>query len=157
MSEKINENENNEQNTGLTIDKERLRNLTNLTNNLTKNDNALDLGPLVRMASTLLTNQSVLNTVSELTKTNQNDIQDPPNSSELKEQTEHDSFSEKLEEIVNNFSVRTLEISNEISALKEIITNELTDLKNELYQVKKQNKYLKELTKEIYKNQKNKK
>ena len=145
MSEK--NNENNEQYPALHLDKDRLR---DLTNNLINSENSIDLGSLVSVASNLLKNQSVLNTVSALAKTEENDIQDSPNSIEVKKQTDRDTSSE----MVNDFSNRALGISNDLTALRDIITNEFSDIKNQL---KKQNSYLKELTREIYKYRKSKK
>ncbi|MEH7377524.1 hypothetical protein, partial [Neobacillus drentensis] len=78
-------------NTGINIDRDSLK---NLANNLQKNQSSLDLGSLMQMATTLLKNDSLMNSVTQLSK--------KKNNTTLPES----KITEKLEKVTNDNSVQ---------------------------------------------------
>jgi urease gamma subunit len=110
---KENINENSVQNTG--------NNLENLTNNLLKNPNSLDFGSLIQMATTLLKNDSLMNSVTELSKKNQS-----PAHTESK-------ITEKRKKVTNDNSVQNTDknIARDSLDLNSIMKQLATTMKNE--------------------------
>jgi signal transduction histidine kinase len=145
-----NENENYVQNTGNNIDKDTVK---NLANNLTKNQGALDLGSIMQLATTLLKNDSLMNSVNELNKKRQNIAPSVAKSSEKLENGELASLSEKLENITNDMSALKEENNVLASAGQKLdnITNDILELKKELKAVKEQNNDVIKLLKKVLK------
>ncbi|MBT2696239.1 hypothetical protein J7E79_02165 [Bacillus sp. ISL-40] len=110
---KENNNENSVQNTG--------NNLENLANNLLKNPNSLDFGSLIQMATTLLKNDSLMNSVTELSKKNQNPA--PPES----------KITEKRKKVTNDKSVQNTgnNVDKDSLDLNFIMKQLATTMKNE--------------------------
>ena len=120
MSEDINEN--NEQNTNINVNKDYVN---NLANNLLKGQNSLDLGSIMQMATSLLNNDKLLSTVTELSKNKEQPTPPVAEVSEKQENAELTSFS----------------------AVLETIANDISELKKEILEAKEQNKYLSKLVK----------
>ena len=130
MSEDINEN--NEQNTNINVNKDYVN---NLANNLLKGQNSLDLGSIMQMATTLLNNDKLLNTVTGLAKNKEQPTPPAAEVSEKQENAELTYFSEVL----------------------ETIANDISELKKEILEAKEQNKYLTKLVKRYRKSNQKKK
>ena len=80
------------QNTGIQVDKDTLQ---NLGSNFLKNQSSLDLGSLMQLANTFLKNDSLMNSVTELSKKKQN-------------RSRHESKrTAKQEKVTNDNSVQT--------------------------------------------------
>ncbi|MDN3015358.1 hypothetical protein PH210_03940 [Paenibacillus sp. BSR1-1] len=122
-----NMNENNAQDAGNNMDKDPLK---NLTNNLLNNQNSFDLSSIMRVATTLLNNESIINSFTELNKQNQTPA--PSTAPEKQENAELASLSEQLEKLSNDFS----ELKKELLELKEL-NNYMIKIFKKLYDSKK--------------------
>jgi small-conductance mechanosensitive channel len=169
MSENINKSS--EQNLGNIVDKDSFQ---NLANNLLKNQNSFDFGSIMQMATTLLNNDSLLNSVkTDLSKKKQNPAPTESKVSKKQKKDKLASLSLQLENIANgisglkqeNVNLATLpqqleNITNDISGLKqenvelaslsqklENCANDFSELKQELKDVKEQNRDLIKLIK----------
>lgn len=133
MSDNINENR--EQNTSNNMDKDP----KNMANQLLKNQNTLDLGSMMQLASTLLNNDVIMNSVTE--QLSKNKLITATQTSKVSEKPENVQMSTSYEKLVT--------ISNEISELKEEfrglatlsekienLTNEISELTMVLKKVK---------------------
>jgi urease gamma subunit len=110
---KENINENSVQNTD--------NNLENLANNLLKNPNSLDFGSLIQMATTLLKNDSLMNSVTELSKKNQSPAHTESN------------ITEKRKKVTNDNSVQNTDknVARDSLDLNSIMKQLATTMKNE--------------------------
>ncbi|MBT2736398.1 hypothetical protein [Bacillus sp. ISL-7] len=110
---KENINENSVQNTG--------NNLENLANNLLKNPNSLDFGSLIQMATTLLKNDSLMNSVTELSIKNQNPA---PPESKLTEKRKKITNDNSVQNTVNNVDKDSLDLNFIMKQLATTMKNE---------------------------------
>lgn len=142
-------NDNSVQKTGINVDKD-------LVNHLIKNENSLDLNSMMQLASTLMKNESLLHSVTELSEKNINATLPVSKVSKKQRNVELTSLSEKMENIANDISGLRQE-NAELASLSqklENITNDILELKKELKDVKEQNSELNKLLKKILKNNK---
>ncbi|MFP5105963.1 hypothetical protein ACSU6B_04205 [Neobacillus sp. C211] len=110
---KENINENSVQNTG--------NNLENLANNLLKNPNSLDFGSLIQMATTLLKNDSLMNSVTELSKKNQNPA---PPESKITEKRKKVTIDNSVQNTGNNVDKDSLDLNFIMKQLATTMKNE---------------------------------
>ncbi|MGF6950587.1 uncharacterized protein YfcZ (UPF0381/DUF406 family) [Neobacillus sp. B4I6] len=123
---KENINENSVQNTG--------NNLENLANNLLKNPNSLDLGSLIQMATTLLKNDSLMNSVTELSKKNQSPAHTESNITEKRKKVTKDNSVQKTD---NNVARDSLDLNSIMKQLATTMKNE--SLLNSVTELSKKN------------------
>lgn len=134
MSDNINENR--EQNTSNNMDKDP----KNIANQLLKNQNTLDLGSMMQLASTLLNNDVIMNSVTE--QLSKNKLIAATKASKVSEKPENVQMSTSYEKLVT--------ISNEISELKEefrglaTLSEKIENLTNEISELTKVLKKVKE-------------
>lgn len=145
-------NENNAQNLIENIDKESIK---NLTNNLVKNENSIDFSSLIKLATPLLKNESVLNSVMELSKVKETGK--TQTSSESKGTVESDLLHANLEKVVHELAELKKEVTNKLSILENVNVKDLSEIKSELLLLKSQNHYLTGLVEELYNSRKKKK
>ena len=128
MNENINENSVN--NTETNADKEMTK---SLNSNLLKNEKPMDLGSMIQLASTLLKNESLINSVANLSKNKQSSTAPVTKVPEKQENTELVSLSQKLENIENGLSELNQENANlaTLSQKLDNIENSLSELKQE--------------------------
>jgi flagellin-like hook-associated protein FlgL len=123
MNENINENENSvKKGTESNIDVEKLKNLTN----------TMDLNSIMQLASTLLKNESIMNSVvGGLSKNKQNSTLPVPKVSEKKGNIDLSSLNDLLEKIANDLSVLKQENAKlgTLSQKLDNIENELSELR----------------------------
>ncbi|MED3997538.1 hypothetical protein P4647_23380 [Peribacillus frigoritolerans] len=133
MDEQINEN--NVKNSSNNIDKDTIK---NLSSNSFKNENSMDLNSIIQLATTLLKNDTLMNTVAGISKNKQSSMPPVTKVPEKQENTELVSLSQKLEKIDNvvsdikqeniilaSLSIKLVNIEFEISELRK----EIQDLK----------------------------
>ncbi|MCM3602363.1 hypothetical protein M3175_16645 [Robertmurraya korlensis] len=133
MSDNVNGNL--EQNSTNNMDK----NPKNIANQFLKNQNTIDLGSMMQLASTLLSNDVIMNSVTEQLSKNKTIASVQP--SKVSEKQENVQLSTLYEKLVT--------ISNDISELKEQFTglanfsknlnNELSELTKVLINIKENN------------------
>ncbi|NWQ41061.1 hypothetical protein MLOOGBEN_10170 [Bacillus sp. EB106-08-02-XG196] len=128
MNEHIEENSENNN-----VDKE-TGNSNNLTSNLIKNEKSMDLNSIMQLATSLLKNDTLMNSVAGLNKNKQNSTLPVSKVSENQENTELVSLYQKLEKIANDISKIKQEnvILASLSQKLENIENEISELKKEL-------------------------
>jgi len=117
-----------------------------LTNNLQNNGNSIDLNSLVKIATPLLKNEAVMNSVLDISKKKQSSEVNSEISS-TNEQIEHtllklEKLDQELVEIKTRLANKLFEVS---------ISDEISTIKSELIELKKQNSYLTELVEVLYK------
>ncbi|MDP1421062.1 hypothetical protein Q8G35_22450 [Peribacillus simplex] len=124
MDEQINEN--NVKNSNNNIDKDTI----NLTSNSLKNENSMDLNSIMQLATTLLKNDTLMNTVTGISKNKQSSTAPVTKVPEKQENTELVSLYQKLEKIDNVISAMQQENTG-LSQKLEKIDNEVSDIKQE--------------------------
>ena len=98
-----------------------------------KNENSLDLNSIMQLTTSLLKNDMLMNSVTELSKRKKDSTLPVSKTSEQQENTEQSSLSQKLENIANDISELKQEIV-ELSSLSqtlENIANDISELKQE--------------------------
>ena len=139
MNENINENSVN--NTETNADKEMTK---SLNSNLFKNEKPMDLGSMIQLASTLLKNESLINSVANLSKNKQSSTAPVTKVPEKQENTELVSLSQKLENIENGLSELNQENAN-LAALSQKLDN----IENSLSELKQENANLAALSQKL--------
>jgi DNA repair exonuclease SbcCD ATPase subunit len=139
MNENINENSVN--NTETNADKEMTK---SLNSNLLKNEKPMDLGSMIQLASTLLKNESLINSVANLSKNKQSSTAPVTKVPEKQENTELVSLSQKLENIENGLSELNQENAN-LAALSQKLDN----IENSLSELKQENANLAALSQKL--------
>jgi DNA repair exonuclease SbcCD ATPase subunit len=139
MNENINENSVN--NTETNADKEMTK---SLNSNLLKNEKPMDLGSMIQLASTLLKNESLINSVANLSKNKQSSTAPVTKVPEKQENTELVSLSQKLENIENSISELNQENAN-LAALSQKLDN----IENSLSELKQENANLAALSQKL--------
>lgn len=129
MNENINENSVN--NTETNADKEMTK---SLNSNLLKNEKPMDLGSMIQLASALLKNESLINSVANLSKNKQSSTAPVTKVPENQENTELVALSQKLENIENGLSELKQENDNRAALSQKLdnIENSLSELKQEI-------------------------
>ncbi|MCU6602227.1 hypothetical protein OCO53_17310 [Peribacillus frigoritolerans] len=125
MDEQINEN--NIKNSNNNIDKGTIK---NLTSNSLKNENSIDLNSIMQLATTLLKNDTLMNTVTGISKNKQSSTSPVTKVPEKQENTELVSLYQKLEKIDNVISAMQQENTG-LSQKLEKIDNVVSDIKQE--------------------------
>ncbi|WP_223587728.1 hypothetical protein [Neobacillus bataviensis] len=108
--------------------------------NLSKNQNTLDLGAIMQLASSLLKNDLVMKSVTELSNKNLNSVTPETNAADTPENEEMSSIADTPEN----------EQMSSIAEQLEKIANEFSELKAELSNLKEQNNYLTKMVKKLY-------
>ncbi|MEH7129885.1 hypothetical protein V7103_16935, partial [Neobacillus drentensis] len=114
---KKDKNENSSQNPSINVDNDTTK---NLANNLLKNQSSLDLGSLMQVASSLLKNDALMNSLSERSKKKENPEIPVAKVSKNQEKAELASLSEKLENIANDISGLKQENVEQASLLQKL-------------------------------------
>ncbi|MBV7504558.1 hypothetical protein KW850_04660 [Bacillus sp. sid0103] len=137
-------NDNSVQNTGNNVDKDPV-------NHLIKNENSLDLNSMMQLASTLMKNESLLNSVTELSEKNINATLPVSKVSKKQRNVELTSLSEKMENIANDISGLRQE-NAELASLSqklENITNDISGLRQENAELASLSQKLENITNDI--------
>ena len=147
MSEDVSENLN--ENSGQNPDNnEEIGPFRSLAQSIIKKESSIDLGSIMQMATSLLNNNSLMDSVAELGKKTENPSPTVP---EVSESAELASLSEKLEKLTNDLC-ELKQKSSELASLAiklDKLTNVISELKKELRNIEKQNEYITKYVKRI--------
>ncbi|MEH7086334.1 hypothetical protein V7139_26930, partial [Neobacillus drentensis] len=117
------------QNTGIKVDKDSLQ---NLGSHLLKNQSSVDLGSLMQLATTFLKNDSLMNSVTELSKRKQNRSRHESKITAKQEKVTNDN---SVQNTGNNVDKDSLDLSSLLQLASTLTKNEslmksVTELSN---------------------------
>jgi hypothetical protein len=129
--------------------------LKSLTNNLLKNDDSINA--LMKIATNLLGDGSLLNSVKDVNKLKQSTSLNSVSTVENKDLTPANETSSAQIEMKKELLNMQAELANQLSTISATMTNYFTDLKAEVAELKAQNEKLLEQISKIQHNYKIKK